>query len=115
MKLLLPLPHHIVCFLLGEITLKGIKEWLELVKTTGTFQCSPVRAGAARAGSQGCVQLGFEPLQGWRATMSLGSLFQCCASPGQALCWPCSTVCTLYAEIFGSIKSKKCMNVVWSS
>lgn len=36
---------------------------------------------------QGCVQLGSEHLQGWRTTISLGSLSQCCPSIGQALCW----------------------------
>lgn len=41
MKLLSTLPHRTFWFSLGKISLKGIKEWLELVKTPRGFQPAP--------------------------------------------------------------------------
>lgn len=41
MKFLSTLPHHTFWFSLGKISLKGIKEWLELIKTPRDLQPTP--------------------------------------------------------------------------
>lgn len=107
MKLFPPLPLHLFWLSLGQISLKGIKEWLELVKTPRGLS-SPPQSELGQS-----EQLG-RAVSSWDLSISRDGEPQslCCASPGQALCWASPTVSTLHEEFFGLIKSENCLDVV---